>query len=114
MYAMVNIQKYQWVATGDSIKECEKSYTQLLKTNGIAAGSGQESKSASGKIGSLMPVNIEGTSHIYFSLEGKEEIFDIDLSNADLLDIIKYNTGDSIRISYLEGDNPVKVTEIQK
>ena len=111
---MVNIQKYQWVATGDSIKECEKSYTQLLKTNGIAAGSGQESKSASGKIGSLMPVNIEGTSHIYFSLEGKEEIFDIDLSNADLLDIIKYNTGDSIRISYLEGDNPVKVTEIQK
>ena len=114
MYAMVNIQKYQWVATGDSIKECEKSYTQLLKTNGIAAGTGQESKSASGKIGSLMPVNIEGTSHIYFSLEGKEEIFDIDLSNADLLDIIRYNTGDSIRISYLEGDNPVKVTEIQK
>ena len=33
MYAMVNIQKYQWVATGDSIKECEKSYSQLLKTN---------------------------------------------------------------------------------
>lgn len=114
MYAMVNIQKYQWVATGDSIRECEKSYTQLLKTNGIAAGTSEESKSVSGKISNLMPVNIEGTSHIYFALEGKEEIFDIDLSNADLLDIIKYNAGDSIRFSYLEGDNPVKVTEIQK
>ena len=61
----------------------------------------------------MMSVNIEGTSHIYFALEGKQEIFDIDLSNSDLLDIIKYNTGDTIRISYMEGENPVKVTEIK-
>lgn len=113
MYAMVNIQKYQWVATGNSIKECEKSYTKLLKTNGITGGNSEETKSVSGKIENMMSVNIEGTSHIYFALEGKEEIFDIDLSNTDLLDIIKFNTGDNIRISYLEGDNPVKVMEIK-
>lgn len=113
MYAMVNIQKYQWVATGDSIKECEKSYSQLLKTNGIISGINEESQSISGKIENIMSVNIEGTSHIYFALEGKKEIFDIDLSNNDLLDIIKYNTGDVIRISYLEGENPVKVVEIK-
>ena len=113
MYAMVNIQKYQWVATGDSIKECEKSYSQLLKTNGIISGINEESQSISGKIENIMSVNIEGTSHIYFALEGKKEIFDIDLSNNDLLDIIKYNTGDIIRISYLEGENPVKVVEIK-
>ena len=113
MYAMVNIQKYQWVATGDSIKECEKSYNQLLKNNGITGAIQEESKTVTGKIENLMPVNIEGTSHIYFALEGKQEIFDIDLSNSDLLDIIKYNTGDTIRISYMEGENPVKVTEIK-
>ncbi|MCI8485357.1 MAG: CvpA family protein [Lachnospiraceae bacterium] len=113
MYAMVNIQKYQWVATGDSIKECEKSYNQLLKTNGINGGTSAENQTVSGKIENLMPVNIEGTSHIYFILEGRKEIFDIDLSNTDLLDIIKYKTGDSIKISYLEGENPAKVTEIK-
>ena len=78
MYAMVNIQKYQWVATGDSIKECEKAYSQLLKTNGITGAASEQGKTASGKIASLMPVTIEGTSHIYFALEGKQEIFDID------------------------------------
>lgn len=114
MYAMVNIQKYQWVATGDSIKECEKAYNQLLKTNGITAGTSAEGKSTSGKIVNLMPVNIEGTTHIYLALERKEEIFDVDLSNTDLLDIIKYKEGDTIQITYLEGDNPVKVTEIKK
>lgn len=113
MYAMVNIQKYQWVATGDSIQECEKAYSKLLKNNGIVSAVSEESKEVSGKIENLMSVNIEGTSHIYFALEGKEEIFDIDLSNTDLLDIIKYNTGDTIRITYMEGDNPVKVTEIK-
>lgn len=113
MYAMVNIQKYQWVATGDSIRECEKAYSQLLKTNGITAGAGTEGKTMSGKIANLMPVNIEGTTHIYMALERKEEIFDIDLSNTDLLDIIKYKEGDTIQITYLEGDNPAKVTEIK-
>lgn len=113
MYAMVNIQKYQWVATGDSIKECEKAYNQLLKNNGITTAVSEDSKTVSGKIQNMMSVNIEGTSHIYFSLEKKQEIFDIDLSNTDLLDIIKFKIGDEIRISYMEGDNPVKVTEIK-
>ncbi len=113
MYAMVNIQKYQWVATGDSIRECEKAYSQLLKTNGITGTASEERKDASGTIQNMMPVNIEGTSHIYFSIEGREEIFDVDLSNTDLLDIIKYNTGDRIQISYEEGDDPVRVDEIK-
>lgn len=113
MYAMVNIQKYQWVATGDSIKECEKSYQQLLKKNGINGAVSAENKSISGKIENIMPVTLEGNSHIYFTLEGRKEIFDIDLSNADLIDIIKYKVGDKIQISYMEGENPVKITEIK-
>lgn len=113
MYAMVNIEKYQWVATGDSIKECEKSYKELLKNNGISAAISEDSKEVSGIIKNLMPVTLEGNSHIYLALEGKKEVFDIDLSNSELLDIIKYNIGDKIKISYMEGDTPVKVTEIK-
>ena len=46
-------------------------------------------------------------------MEGKEEIFDVDLSNSDLLDIIKYQSGDMIRFSYSDEENPVRVTEIE-
>ena len=113
MYAMVNIQKYQWVATGDSIKECEKSYKQLLKNNGISAAVSEDTKEVSGKISNLLTVTIDGNTHIYMALEGKEDIFDIELSNIDFIDIVKYSIGDEIKISYMQGDNPVKVTEIK-
>ncbi len=113
MYAMVNIQKYQWVATGDSIRECEKAYKDLLRNNGLSGGGGEENQTAYGKIENIMPVNIEGTSHIYFAIEGNDTIFDVDLSNTDLLDIIRYQPGDTIRISCLEGDSPAKVVKIE-
>lgn len=34
-YAMVNVQKYQLVAIGDTIKACEENYRDLLLENGI-------------------------------------------------------------------------------
>jgi hypothetical protein len=113
MYGMVNIQKYQWVATGDSIRECEKAYNKLLKNNGITGAVERESKTISGKIKNLLSVIIEGNTHIYFALEGKEEIFDVDMTNTDLLDIVKYLPGDHIQFSYTDEDDPAKVIEIK-
>ena len=34
-YAMVNVQKYQIVAIGDSVSQCEENYLELLKSNGV-------------------------------------------------------------------------------
>lgn len=113
MYGMVNIQKYQWVATGNTIKECEKSYSKLLKNNGITSSLEKESKKLSGKITNFIPVNVEGNTHIYFALEGQDEVFDVDLTNTDLLDIVKYQQGDRIEITYSDDDYPAKVIEIK-
>lgn len=112
-YAMVNIQKYQWVAIGDTILECEKSYNELLSKNGIGPEDLGLTEEITGVISNIMSVIIEGNSHIYVSLEGKKEIFDIDITNTELLDIIKYKIGDRIRFAYTEGANPVTVTEIR-
>lgn len=112
-YAMVNIQKYQWVATGDTIKECEKAYSELLANNGISASESGLSEDVSGTIKNMMSVIVDGNSHIYLTLEGKEIIFDIDITNKNLINIINYTIGDRIKLSYLEGDNPVTVTEIK-
>ena len=46
---MVNVQKYQWVAIGDTVQECEKNYTQLLSTNGIVSDAVSAGKSITGR-----------------------------------------------------------------
>lgn len=112
-YAMVNIQKYQWVATGDTIQSCEKAYNELLTNNGISASETGLSEKASGKIKNMMSVIIDGNSHIYLTLEGNNKIFDIDITNKNLIQIVTYNIGDKIQLYYLDGENPVTVTEIK-
>ncbi|NBJ92176.1 CvpA family protein [Parablautia muri] len=102
-YAMVNVQKYQWVAIGDTVQECEKNYTELLNTNGIVSISQDLSKSITGKIESISPIVLEGNTHYYICLENKKDIFDIDMSDTDLIQIIRYQVGDAITIEYLEG-----------
>lgn len=111
-YAMVNIQKYQWVATGDTIKSCEKAYSELLANNGISASETGLSEEISGKIKNMMPIIIEGNSHIYLSLEGSDKIFDLDATNKNLIEIINYSIGDRINLEYIDSENPVPVTAI--
>ncbi len=111
-YAMVNIQKYQWVATGDTIKSCEKAYSELLANNGISASETGLSEEISGKIKNMMPIIIEGNSHIYLSLEGSDKIFDLDVTNKNLIEIINYSIGDRIKLEYIDSENPVPVTAI--
>ena len=110
-YAMVNVQKYQWVAIGDTVQECERNYTQLLGTNGIVSESAA-GKNASGKIESISPIVLEGNTHYYLCLEGQEDIYDIDMSNTSLIQIIRYQPGDKITLEYREGYGLNEVIDI--
>lgn len=102
-YAMVNVQKYQWVAIGDTIRECEKNYNELLNTNGIVGSSADSMLTVRGKIEAIAPVVLEGTTHYYICLENNEDIFDIDMSQEDLIGIVRYKEGDTIKLTYVEG-----------
>lgn len=101
MYAMVNVQKYQIVAIGDTVRECERNYRELLRTNGIEAESGEaQSMSVSGTIESYASVVIDGNTHFYLCLSGLDAIFDFDMTNEELLGIIRYKEGDEVTIRY--------------
>lgn len=102
-YAMINIQKYQWVAIGDTVKECEKNYNELLSTNGIVSQQALELKKVTGIIEVIAPVVIEGNTHYYICLQGKDEIFDADVSEEKLHGIIRFQEGDRITLSFEEG-----------
>ena len=103
-YEMVNVQKYQIVAIGDTVSECEENYTTLMYENGIkqVEEDTRDILTASGKITKIAQSVIDGNSHYYIMLEGSDEIFDIPV--VDFIDIIKFNVGDEVTVEYKEGE----------
>ena len=104
MYAMVNVQKYQIVATGDTVSECEDAYTELMYENGIkqTAEDTREVLTITAPITRIAQGVVDGNSHYYIMLEGSDGIFDIPV--VDFIDIIRYDVGDEVTIEYKEGE----------
>ena len=103
-FAMVDIQRYQNVAVGDTVADTQKAYEALLATNGVASDAAGEDdvKTMSGTIRSLSQAVIEGNSHFYVTIEGQDgKIYDFALPG--LIDIVGYKEGDAITFTYLEG-----------
>lgn len=113
-YAMVNVQKYQIVAIGDTVGECKDNYSSLLFKNGIkeTPADTRETDTAEGVIASMTQAVIDGNSHYYIILEGRNEIFDLLLP--DMIDIIRYKPGDRLKIEYKKDEKVNLVTKIQE
>lgn len=112
-YAMVNVQKYQIVAIGDSVSQCEENYMELLFSNGVkkVAEDTREVMEINGKISKIAQGVIDGNSHYYVMIEGSEEIFDV--SVVDFIDIIKYEVGQEIKLEYKEAEKANLVMSIK-
>ncbi|MDE6182405.1 MAG: CvpA family protein, partial [Eubacteriales bacterium] len=72
-YAMVNIEKYQIVAIGNSVAECEQNYIKLLEENSIKTKSEPIQTSVSGKIISINEIIIDGNTHFFLKLDSSNE-----------------------------------------
>ena len=104
-YAMVNVQKYQVVAIGDTVSKCEESYTELMQENGIEtddSSAAKETKTITGAITKVAQGVVDGDSHFYVMVEGSDEIFDVSVVN--FIDIIKYDVGQQVTMEYQEGE----------
>lgn len=111
-YAMVNVQKYQNVAIGDTVQECEENYVELLKSSGIeVSGASDSDLSAEGVIYRMAQAVLDGNSHFYITLEGQELIFDIPVT--EFPEIVGYDTGDQISLRYEEGESICTVTQLE-
>lgn len=110
-YAMVNIVKYQNVAIGDTVNECEKTYIKLLKTSGLSVTDTSMLPSITGNITKIAEGVIDGNSHYYIMLSGSNTIYDV--SVVDYINIIKYNVGDKVTLTYTEGEEVNTVLGIQ-
>ena len=101
-FAMIDIQRYQNVAVGDTVAECQKSYEALLATNGVDTGDSAPSdeKQAKGIIATMAQAVIEGNSHYYVTLQGDPSIYDFPLPG--MLEIVAYSAGDEISFTYID------------
>lgn len=111
-YAMVNIAKYQIVAVGNSILECEQNYINLMNSNGIEAEEeGKEESIAEGIIEKISELIVEGNSHYFIKLSGNDKLFDVDVVNN--IAILNYSIGSPVKFSYTEGISYNVVNKIQ-
>ena len=110
-YAMVNIQKYQNVAIGDTVSACQDAYIKLLNTSGITAGNTGDSKKMTGTIRRIAQSVLDGNSHFYLVLDDHEEIFDVPVQ--DFLQVVTLQEGDKVTVEYLEGTPVCTVLNIE-
>lgn len=103
-YAMVNVQRYQIVAIGDSVSQCEENYLELLLSNGVKEEEKdtREVLEISGKITKIAQAVLDGTSHYYLMVEGSEEIFDALV--VDFIDVVRCEVGQEITMEYKKGE----------
>jgi len=114
-YAMLDIQRYQNVATADTVANTQAAYKKLLATNGVeveedVAIEDAPDIEANGVIATITPTVIDGNSHFYVLLEDDERIYDFALP--EQVDIIRLSAGDTISFKYEEPEAPGAVCPV--
>ena len=105
-YAMVNVQQYQIVATGDTVAECEKNYAAMLNQNGIASGAGVSgAETVDGTIADIRSAVLGGNTVYYVKLIGSELYYAI--SAADQPSVVILSSGDQVSVSYHAGEGSI-------
>ena len=110
MYAMVNVNQYQIVATGATLADCEANYRQMLLKNNLISNDQSEIDIASdagldqtrGVIDDIRSAVIEGTSVYYLRFEG-EDTFTVYVSAATVPLAPLLNVGDEIIVYWKSG-----------
>ena len=109
MFAMVDIESYQYVAVGSTVEETQDAYLDLLEQNGIDVDGSDliEIFQGYGVIAAMAQAVIDGNTHYYVTLEGDDALYEFELP--DLLEILTYSVGDVIEFTYTEGDDTNEV-----
>ena len=112
-FAMIDIQRYQNVAVGDTVADTQTAYEALLATNGVLTDTTDltDVDEVTGIISAVAQAVVDGNSHFYVMLEGRDELFDFALPG--LVDIVRYKVGDQITFTFLNTDGMATVYSME-
>lgn len=105
MYAMVNVQQYDAVATGTTVEECVDNYVQLLADRGITTTTPVDpgdTETVSGVVADVRYAVVDGGTVCYIRLEGEEAYYTI--SAAEAPEAVILNPGDEVTIGLGSAD----------
>lgn len=106
-YAMVNVQQYQIVATGDTVAECEQNYLDMLAQHGVISGDANltGTESAQGTVAEIRSAVLDGNSYYFIRLIGEEVFYSVSAVEQPLAVIL--SEGDQIAITYRPGEDSI-------
>ena len=100
MYALVNVEQYQIVATGTTVAACEKEYIRLMTENNITVPQKPVETNLKGTITDSRTAVIDGNSTYYIKLDNSENYYYITAS--ENVDVVTLNVGDFVSVDYYE------------
>ena len=106
-YAMVNVQQYQIVATGDTVAECEENYLAMLAQRGVIDGDAGlgGTETVEGAIADIRSAVLDGNTCYFIQLIGEETYYSIGAVEEPLTVIL--NKGDQVSITFRPGEESI-------
>lgn len=107
MYALVNVAKYNIVATGSTQKEALSSYKKLLKENGILSNAAPDEEMPNKKITitSIRYIEMDNETYVYIT-DTQDNVYKQNFAENESL--IFLQEGDTVTVYYEEGENGIK------
>ena len=97
-YAMVNVSRYDIVATGGSVTACEQEYIRLLSDKGVTQPDDLPQTQSSGVIEEIRSAVMEGNTHYFIRLEGETVYYELSAADSSLAVIL--NPGDRVTLDH--------------
>ena len=103
LYAMVNVEDYTIIATGETVNECKETYVKALFTKNKLSNVKGESKEIKGTIKRIGSYVIGGSTFYVINLNESQILFTVAAEQSTTLPISK--EGDTVTIKYVDSGN---------
>ena len=97
-YAMVNVARYDIVATGNSVTACEQANIRQLTEKGVTQAEELPQTQVSGSVAEIRSAVLEGNTYYFVRLEGEDVFYSI--SAAQNREVVTLNVGDLVTIDH--------------
>ena len=106
MYALVDVEKYNIVATGTTQKDALAAYNKLLAENGLKSTQSMTDDIPNRQItvADIKYINMDETTYVYITDEAGN-VYKQDFSENE--ELIFIQSGDKIKVFYQESDNGI-------
>ncbi|KIR01430.1 Cell shape-determining protein [Lachnospiraceae bacterium TWA4] len=113
MYAFVDVEQYQVVGTGSTVKDAMANYSKALGLDDSKTSKLVGNETIQGTIDAITSAVVEGNTCYYLTLKGSSQVYTVFIKVSEKLPFLK--AGDQVSFTYAtsEGSAVREITQIQ-